>query len=256
MSCRQLQGPASELRARASNLPTFATSSCRSDRLRDQLVLHQSATTVEGDKNCLRRLQPLQAGPDATWQFLTPNTRTPPPKPISITSRRTMAESAPIPVRIAKGLAIGLSIFGGGGGVAVSNGAIRVILESPVPIMLRQWSNIFAIGQRMFPPIAAIATASYCYIAYDAFSTDSPYVLYLTAACCSLGALPVTFGIVGPISRKLHKKIADMSSEDDSTAESGPETARVLVQKWGAMNLVRALLLATAGVLGLISTVR
>jgi hypothetical protein len=155
-------------------------------------------------------------------------------------------------LRVAKALGVGFSLFGGGGGIAVSQAAVKRVLESPGPLMLKQWSAIYTTGARMFPPISALATASYLYVAYAyANAGDGPQTPYLgysmAAACCGTAAVPVTFGLVEPVSRQLGKYAAGK----DASAKEEEEEARELVRRWGTLNLVRAALLLAAGVIGI-----
>ncbi len=81
-------------------------------------------------------------------------------------------------------------------------------------------------------------------------------VAYATAGILSVGIIPVTFAVLMPTNHKLERKEEETRAlgKSDEVLEIGikrEETAKVLVDRWGVLNLWRAGMLFTASVVGI-----
>lgn len=148
-----------------------------------------------------------------------------------------------------------MSAFAGGAVSAISFYAVPELLKSPTPLLAKQWAALYNRGKSTVPPVAAVVTACFAYLA-----TKTPvnvdkikFYKYVAAAVLSIGIVPYTFGVMGKTNRKLHAKAEQTKTfkVTDEFIEAGveKETAHWLVDHWAVLNLGRGLLLlASAGV--------
>ncbi|KAI0136292.1 hypothetical protein BJ170DRAFT_601195 [Xylariales sp. AK1849] len=144
----------------------------------------------------------------------------------------------------ASGLNLGLSFF-----------VIPRLLESPTPLMLRQWGNMYKVTSKALPPALMVPGFINAYLAYK---LPSKARLYGFAAAAALSILPYTYGVLAPINRKLLKKVEvvktlDMAIDDVLGEEMGTkeETGHALIDQWGLYNLYRGSAAFVAGCVGL-----
>ena len=153
-------------------------------------------------------------------------------------------------VRAAQTASILVSTLAGGANLALSFFVIPRLLESPTPLMLRQWANSFNVTKKVFPVLGHLAGLNFFYLAYKTKSR-----LFLTAGLLCASNAPYTLAVLMPTNRKLFAKVDEMRSmgATDEVVEIGAreETAKYLVDHWGILNLPRGLLLAAAGAVGL-----
>jgi hypothetical protein len=172
-----------------------------------------------------------------------------------------MPTENPIPIRIAQVLGITTSALLAGNTLSLSFFTIPRLLESPTPLMLRQWKTMFLAGKVVSQPATALAALSYFYLSYDSHSSSSsPFVSnsasisYAVAGLLSIGIIAYTFGIQMPTNIKLLKKVDETSAleKSDTVVEVGlgEETAHKLVDNWGLLNLGRGVMLTASAVLG------
>jgi hypothetical protein len=170
-------------------------------------------------------------------------------------------ENNPIPIRIAQVLGITTSALLAGNTLSLSFFTISRLLESPTPLMLRQWKSMFLAEKVVSPPAATLAALSYFYLSYKSHvSSSSPFVSnsasisYAVAGLLSTGVIAYTFGIQTPTNIKLLKKADETSALEKSgtvvEVGLGEETAHKLVDNWGLLNLGRGVMLTASAVLG------
>ncbi|KAK7951466.1 uncharacterized protein PG986_007194 [Apiospora aurea] len=158
------------------------------------------------------------------------------------------------------GLNLGLSFF-----------VMPRLLESPTPLMLRQWGRMFAVTSRFFPPAMMVpglvhaALACYYYTVTTAAAaattaTRSPQkgaVCNAVAALAALSVMPWTLGLMMPINEKLLRKVDAAQSlganevEGREVGVKEEETAHALVDRWALLNLYRGGAVLVSGCLGL-----
>jgi hypothetical protein len=162
------------------------------------------------------------------------------------------------------GLSLGFSLW-----------AIPRLLESPVPLMLRQWSKMFIFGKQVMPPLALLSGVGFFYLAYNSWSlrsVSSKPSLYLVAGSLCVAFIPFTLILIEPTNQQLFAKLAESDKMLGSAAGTDTEfemfknaggaqfgakwqnSAKQLVDYWGTINVGRAGLLAVASVLALIAS--
>ncbi|CAN8100930.1 unnamed protein product [Discula destructiva] len=193
-------------------------------------------------------------------------------------------------LRLAQIASISLSLLCSG--IALSGSVLLIprLLESPVPLMLRQWRATFQAGKRFFQLTTMSAASVFLLLSWQhrrgsftADATPAPtaaaaavvWKLYLAAGllCSSVG--PFTVVAVNPTNRELLRRaeeeemrevevamVDDEHEEEeehqlplllDSRHISAQQAQRDkwLVDHWGVLNLPRGFALGLAGVLGL-----
>ncbi|KAK8056295.1 hypothetical protein PG993_001522 [Apiospora rasikravindrae] len=154
------------------------------------------------------------------------------------------------------GLNLGLSFF-----------VMPRLLESPTPLMLRQWGRMFAVTSRFFPPAMMVpglvhAALAYYYYTVAAAATvtrgaQKGTVCNAVAALLALSVMPWTLGLMVPINEKLLRKADEAQSLDAKEVEEREvgikeeETAHALVDRWALLNLYRGGAVLVSGCLGL-----
>ncbi|KAH8808586.1 hypothetical protein F5884DRAFT_377024 [Xylogone sp. PMI_703] len=158
--------------------------------------------------------------------------------------------------RIIQALGITTAAFLSGAVGGVSYFLVPNLLTSPTPLLLKQWQSSYNSGKRTAPPIAAIASASFFYLASKTNSSlaKTKFYRYIAAGLLSVGIVPYTFAIMGKTNRRLNAKAEQTKNLriTDEFVEAGvrEETAHWLVDHWGTLNLGRAALLLAAAGLG------
>ncbi|KAK0617965.1 hypothetical protein B0T17DRAFT_495184, partial [Bombardia bombarda] len=160
------------------------------------------------------------------------------------------------PLRLAQATAIFLSAATAGANLSVSFFTIPRLLESPTPLMLRQWARLYASGKATMPAFAGAASLAYFFLAYHSQRVaSSSSKLYLLAGAASVGIVPYTLALMERTNRRLLKKTADAQGMrmSEELVEVGPreEGAKYLVDRWATLNLGRAALSAVAAGVGL-----
>ncbi|KAK3341246.1 hypothetical protein B0T25DRAFT_335606 [Lasiosphaeria hispida] len=180
----------------------------------------------------------------------------------------------PTGIRLAQSAGIFLSASLSGASVAISAFVIPRLLESPVPLMLRQWFNSFKAGRAFMPGFAVLAAANYFYLAAaiprkfggGAGLTGRAYA-YLAAGVLSVGIIPYTYAVMMPTNKRLVARVEGVESveadiglvaEEGEAARVAEESAWVkgegskyLVDRWATLNLGRAIMVAASAVLGI-----
>jgi hypothetical protein len=153
-------------------------------------------------------------------------------------------------LRIAQTLGITTSAILSGYVASVSMALVPRLLESPTPLLLRQWKSAYHSGKTYAPPFAALSSACYFYLYYK-----SKHNGYLTAGALTIGIVPYTLLVLMGTNKKLLAKAEEAKTLGwkDELVEVGlgNETAHKLVDNWGILNLGRAVLLSSASVVAI-----
>ena len=161
-----------------------------------------------------------------------------------------------LPLRIAQTLGITTSAVVAGFVSSASFALVPRMLESPTPLLLKQWGNAYAAGKKNVPPFAALSSACYFYLAYTLPSDAQKAKLYgyLAAGALTIGIIPYTLLVMLPTNKKLLEKVDETKAltVKDEVVEVGlgNETAHKLVDSWGMLNLGRAVLLTAGSLVG------
>ncbi|KAL0931438.1 uncharacterized protein CTRU02_214173 [Colletotrichum truncatum] len=145
------------------------------------------------------------------------------------------------------GLNLGLSVF-----------VVPRLLESPTPLMLRQWTNMFKRTSRTFPLPVLLCTLSYWYMAYALRHLPTKSRLFTAAGALCLTIIPWTKFLMLSINKKLFKKAEetkDMGIMAIGLTQEEEEGAKYLVDQWGLYNLGRSIAIGLGGVVGLYTIV-
>jgi len=169
-----------------------------------------------------------------------------------------MSDSPLLPVRIAQTAALTTVAIAAGANLGFSFYLIPRLLESPTPLMLKQWNTSFELGKTTIPPLAGIGSALFFYLSYTFSQTAShtqSWKMYLLSGVLAVGFVPYTLLVIEPTNRKLKAKVEETKGlkVTDKLVEvgvAGGETAHVLVNRWGVLNLGRGALLVASAVVG------
>jgi hypothetical protein len=171
---------------------------------------------------------------------------------------------ADVPTSIRLAQVIGLTMSSAIAGTVVTISAMLVprLLESPSPLLLKQWKHTFDVGKATVPPLAGICALCFGYLAYEAKRSPSAlprlWQMYATSAVLCIGIAPYTLTAMASTNNKLEKKAEETSmlKAEDKIVEVGlgGESAHQLVDKWASLNMGRGIMLATAAVLSTCAT--
>jgi hypothetical protein len=157
--------------------------------------------------------------------------------------RLTQAMSVAV-LTTASGLNLGLSFF-----------LMPRLLESPTPLMLRQWGNMFKVSSKVLPPALMVPGFVNAYLAYK---LPGKARLYWFAAALALSIGPFTWTFILPINKKLLAKVEDVKTLDMAIGDvlgeemgAKEETGHALIDQWGFLNLYRGSAALIAGCIGL-----
>jgi hypothetical protein len=166
-----------------------------------------------------------------------------------------MSDNA-FPIRLAQTIGITTSALVAGFVASASFTLVPRLLESPTPLLLKQWGNAHKAGRKNAPPFVALSSACYFYLAYTlpCNAKKSKLYGYLVAGALTLGILPYTFMVMMGTNKKLLAKVDDTRTlgVKDEVVEVGlgNETAHKLVDSWGVLNLGRVVMLAVGTIVG------
>ncbi|ORY68584.1 uncharacterized protein BCR38DRAFT_423781 [Pseudomassariella vexata] len=173
-------------------------------------------------------------------------------------TKYTMSEHT-TPIRLAQATSILVATALAGANAGLSFFVIPRLLESPTPLMIRQWGNMFAITHRYLPSLFMLPGFINIWLAYR---LPEKVRLYALAAGLSISISPYTMTIMRPINKKLEQKVKDVRVMDfgnrDVLAEEfgREETAHSLIDSWGVANLYLCSASFLAGTAGLYAAFR
>lgn len=172
-----------------------------------------------------------------------------------------MAPTTPTPIRLAQATAILLSSSLAGVSLALSSFLIPRLLDLPTPLMLVQWRATFHQGSKTMPPAAAATAALYFYLA-AAHRRGPKGVWYLAAGVLSFGIVPYTVAFMMGTNRMLEARAerAERAGVLEEVVEEVVEEAegvgsKFLVDRWGVLNLGRAVMVGVGAVVGAWATI-
>ncbi|KAK2034142.1 hypothetical protein LX32DRAFT_441958 [Colletotrichum zoysiae] len=144
------------------------------------------------------------------------------------------------------GLNLGLSVF-----------ALPRLLESPTPLMLRQWSAMFARASRLFPMPTFACALSYWSLAYRLHRAGGDRTtsrLLAAAGALCFAIMPWTRFLMEDINRELNRRASEaggMGVMAVGLTQEEQEGSKSLVDRWGLYNLGRIVAVGLGGVIGL-----
>ena len=115
-------------------------------------------------------------------------------------------------------------------------------------------------GKNTAPKVALVSCVSFLYVAYGYYdhpfeSESHKWKLYAAAGVANIAIVPFTLLVMMKTVKKLLRKADEMAAlqATETVVEAGltkEETARVLVDKWGMQNLIRAIFPLIGALLG------
>ncbi|KXX77445.1 Noranthrone monooxygenase [Madurella mycetomatis] len=147
---------------------------------------------------------------------------------------------------LSSGISLSLSVF-----------VTPRLLESPTPLMLRQWRHTYALGAATMPLTAVAAGAAYAWLALRAPGPRGRALL-TAAAALTAGIVPYTWACMLGVNKRLVEKEREVAALEKGGAELTAEEeigAKGLVDFWGMLNLGRAGMLIAGTACGLAATV-
>ncbi len=180
----------------------------------------------------------------------------------------------PLQIRLAQASAIFFSATSAGASFAISAFVVPRLLESPVPVMLRQFARTYITGRNVVGSASVVASLPYFYLSsrygLSGLTADKGRA-YLAAGLLTVAVAPYTRIFMMRVNRillsraegvELVEKEAGTIEETGEAAAAEEETAWVkgegskyLVDRWGVLNLGRTLLLMGSAIVGLGTTI-
>ncbi|MCJ1257721.1 hypothetical protein MMC24_005547 [Lignoscripta atroalba] len=169
-----------------------------------------------------------------------------------------------ISYRAVQTLGITSAAAASGGILAVSYLAIPSLLLAPSTLLVHQWRRIYERGVATAPPLAAMSSLSFAYLAYQSQASplstdDSRAQLYALAALATLCIVPYTLVFMRSVNAKLLAKagqtsIANLKEDIDEGAVLEGESVKELVDWWAVLNFGRGIFPMVGAVLGLFAS--
>jgi hypothetical protein len=177
-----------------------------------------------------------------------------------------MPSDTPLTIRLVQTVGITASSWLASQVASFSIFTISRLLESPTPLMLRQWKGMFYAGKSVGQPGGIVIALSYFYLAYAShtssavpFTSNFTSISYAVSGLLSIAIVPYTLTVLMPTNLaifKLEEEVSRAEKEGKSVqASAGEETAQVLLKRWAALNLGRAFLVTASAVLGVWTTI-
>lgn len=180
-----------------------------------------------------------------------------------------MSSVNPPSIRAAQATTVLLPTFTCGVNFAASFFLVPRLLESPTPLMVRQWLRFYNTASIFYPAMLQPAAAVLFFLSWHfrgmttfggGGSIFTRSRLYLCAGLLCLGPGPYTWFVIGPTNKKIMRKIEetkDMSLTEEvvETERQREDNAKWLVDHWGMLNLPRGIMMGLAGILGLVAAV-
>ncbi|KAI9847679.1 MAG: hypothetical protein M1837_001927 [Sclerophora amabilis] len=164
----------------------------------------------------------------------------------------------PTSIRVAQALGITTSAFISGLTFANSYQSIPPTLQSPAPLLLRQWRYQFNFGVRTVPPLVLAVFAQMSYVAYYYYHLDDPseavkWTYFMAAGIATFSNIPFTFAFIMPTTKSIAKQEEIMASGVKNGVTDigrGNGSPHDLVARWGKLSAVRGWLELTGAVIG------
>ncbi|KFY23827.1 hypothetical protein V493_05616 [Pseudogymnoascus sp. VKM F-4281 (FW-2241)] len=154
-----------------------------------------------------------------------------------------MAALTPNSARVLQTIGLTTTAILTGASASFSLYTVPRLLQSPTPLLLKQFKHMYASGHDSIPTATVVAATSLLYLAYDSRAVGSPaWRGYATAAALALGIVPYTLIVM----MGTNKVLLDRAEEEEEKVEAQAASVKQLLDQWATMNLGRSLLLASA----------
>ncbi|RHZ46137.1 hypothetical protein CDV55_100780 [Aspergillus turcosus] len=120
------------------------------------------------------------------------------------------------------------------------------------------WANIYNTGKTQNPPIAAATAAVFFYLAWSVregtvlslLAARNSSLLYSAAGILTGGIVPFTLAFIMGTNRALEAKVGAKDEVEETRAE-----VESLLERWGVLNAVRAVLPLVGAVVGVLAVI-
>lgn len=137
-----------------------------------------------------------------------------------------------------------------GSNLCTTIAALPAFLQSPPPLLAKQWKSLYDNGIGLIVPCAMGAAVGFAYLAFDASKVvgwgGSQVKLYVAAATAAFGLAPYTQIVM----RSNIKRLTKIASSGTDDGRVGKVEVHELVRTWGTFNLIRGFLPLSAAVIG------
>ncbi|OAL43546.1 hypothetical protein IQ07DRAFT_616393 [Pyrenochaeta sp. DS3sAY3a] len=169
-------------------------------------------------------------------------------------------QKTPTGLIIAQTVGITASAYLFGQNASLSFVSIPAVMQAPAPLAAKQWSTVFTIGQAFGPPLAIASALATGYAASQLDPKSLSFKLNVAATLLLPSIVPFTFAFIVPTNKKLLAKRDQLAaaSLEDKAIEVGvaqDETVHALIDKWGTLNLARAVIVGTGALCAIIAAV-
>ncbi|KAI1401772.1 hypothetical protein F4819DRAFT_457152 [Hypoxylon fuscum] len=162
----------------------------------------------------------------------------------------------PPSIRALQATSIALLTSTAGLSASLSFFVIPRLLESPTPVLIRQFGRMLSSAHQLLPLPLVLPGVLHAYLAYQ---LPDKARWYAAAAALTFSTLPWTRAVMMPVNRKMEAKAQAVSAMDASAADvlveeitaSREETAHALADAWATRNLYRPAVAFVAGCIGL-----
>ncbi|KAI1378892.1 hypothetical protein F4677DRAFT_412325 [Hypoxylon crocopeplum] len=166
-----------------------------------------------------------------------------------------MSTPTPPSLRLLQATSIALLTTAAGLSASLSIFVVPRLLESPTPVLIRQFNRMLSSAHRLLPvPLVVVPGLVHAYLAYRL--PGETRAAYAVAAMLSFTTVPWTRAVMLPVNRKMADKARDLEAAGvgvlvDEVAAADAETAHALVDSWATRNLYRPAVALAAGCIGL-----
>ncbi|KAL2844160.1 hypothetical protein BJY01DRAFT_215212 [Aspergillus pseudoustus] len=128
--------------------------------------------------------------------------------------------------------------------------------NAPLPLIVKQWRDMYSIGKAQNPPIAVITAAAFAYLAWSVRESTTPLAvlaprnataLYSAAAALTVAIVPWTLAAMAGTNRQLLDRAG---AKGWVPTEEGAEETEDLLYKWTFLNAVRGVFPLVGAVVG------
>ncbi|KAI1147386.1 hypothetical protein F4825DRAFT_465732 [Nemania diffusa] len=107
-------------------------------------------------------------------------------------------------------------------------------------VMVRQWRFLFLRGQNIVPTLGVLNALNYWHVAYRCWSLGLEWRGFAAAGVSTFFIVPYTLAFIMGVNGKL---LAAAAKQDkDKVQALSDDSAKSLIQKWGDLNVLRAVL--------------
>ncbi|KAI1002887.1 hypothetical protein K3495_g5315 [Podosphaera aphanis] len=155
----------------------------------------------------------------------------------------------PISVRVAQAIGIIGTFYSAGACAGITGYLVPAIRQSPTPLLLAQWRQMYRSGSYTAPPTAAVTCGALSYVSYY-FRFSPEWRLWALSSVLSISIVPFTFLVVFPTNKVL-ETWQDRNGEGVDRREVDKQITR-----WTYKHTARSCLSVFGGLIALFGVIR